>query len=150
MAASNIASELDRTLENARPRLLAISDDAATRRPAPDAWSKKEILGHLIDSASNNHQRFVRLQNEDGLVLPAYQQNDWVRVQNYAAREWRDLVEFWLAYNRHLVHVLRHADARASAHVWKAADGDVTLAFLIEDYLSHLRHHLEQLLEPPA
>ena len=150
MAASNIASELDRTLENARPRLLAISDDAATRRPAPDAWSKKEILGHLIDSASNNHQRFVRLQNEDGLVLPAYQQNDWVRVQNYAARHWRDLVEFWLAYNRHLVHVMRHADARASAHVWKAAGGDATLAFLIEDYLSHLRHHLEQLLEPPA
>jgi hypothetical protein len=150
MAASDIASELDHALENARPRLLAISEDAATRRRAPDAWSKKEILGHLIDSAANNHQRFVRLQHEDGLVLPSYQQNHWVRTQNYAAREWPDLVEFWLAYNRHLVHILRHANAGAAGHVWKAPGGDATLAFLIEDYLRHLRHHLEQIFEPLA
>ena len=147
MAARDIASELEHTLEDSRTRLLAITEHDAGLRRAPDAWSKKEILGHLIDSAANNHQRFVRLQNEDGLVLPAYQQNNWVRTQNYAAREWRDLVDFWLAYNRHLVHVLRHADARAAGHIWKAPSGDATLAFLIEDYLRHLRHHLEQILE---
>ena len=138
------------TISTSSEQLLKISAEKSGAPRAEGKWSPKQIIGHLIDSASNNHQRFVRLQNEDGLVLPAYQQNDWVHTQKYAGREWRDLVEFWLAYNRHLVHVLRHADARAGAHVWKATGGDVTLAFLIEDYLSHLRHHLEQLLGPPA
>ncbi len=150
MTAVDVASELDRTLDGSRARLLAISDEAAGQRSGPDKWSKKEILGHLIDSAANNHQRFVRLQHEDGLVLPAYRQSDWVRTQNYAGREWRDLVELWLAYNRHLAHVVRHADARAARHIWKAPGGDVDLQFIIEDYLRHLRHHLQQILPPSA
>jgi hypothetical protein len=141
-----IASELDRILDTSRDGLLAISDQAAGARPGPDQWSKKEILGHLIDSASNNHQRFVRLQIGDELVFPAYQQNDWVRTQAYPGRPWRELVEFWLMYNRHMAHVMRHADARAAGHVWKASGGDVDLQFLMEDYLSHLRHHLHQIL----
>jgi hypothetical protein len=145
-----IAAELDETLENARPRLVAISEDAAEMRPGPNQWSKKEVLGHLIDSAANNHQRFVRLQNEDGLVLPSYQQNEWVRVQNYVGRDWQELVELWLAYNRHLAHVIRHSDATASRHVWKAPGGEYDLEFLIEDYLRHLRHHLAQILDASA
>ena len=149
MAVSDVASELDSTLENSRTPLLAITEPAAGLHPAPGAWSKKQILGHLIDSAANNHQRFVRLQSEDSLVLPSYQQNDWVRTQNYDGRQWRELVELWLAYNRHLAHVMRHMDTRAAGHVWKGPAGDVSLAFVMEDYLRHLRHHLEQILHSP-
>jgi hypothetical protein len=147
MIAPEIASELDHVLESSSKRLLAISEGSAEKRPSPESWCKKEVLGHLIDSASNNHQRFVRLQLAPTLVMPAYEQNGWVRSQNYAGRPWRDLVELWLAYNRHLVHIIRNADAGAARHVWKQPAGDTDLHFLIEDYLRHLNHHLAQILE---
>src|SRR5713226_3522328 len=89
MIAPEIASELDRVLESSSKRLLAISEESAEKRPSPESWCKKEILGHPIDSASNNHQRFVRLQLAPSLVMPAYEQNGWVRSQNYAGRPWR-------------------------------------------------------------
>jgi hypothetical protein len=147
MIAPEISSELDHVLENSEARLLAITDESAAKRPNPESWCKKEILGHLIDSASNNHQRFVRLQLAPSLVMPAYEQNGWVRSQNYAGRPWLDLVELWLAYNRHLVHIIRNADAGAAQNIWKAPAGDTDLHFLIEDYLRHLNHHLAQILE---
>jgi hypothetical protein len=149
MTAVEVALELDRTLDSSRTRLLAFSEEDAGQSAGPEKWSKKEILGHLIDSASNNHQRFVRLQHEDGLVLPPYRQSEWVRTQNYAGRKWGDLVDLWLAYNRHLAHIMRHADMRAARHVWKAPGGDVDLQFLMEDYLQHLHHHLGQILPRP-
>ena len=140
------ATELERILDEARPRLLALDETAAGRSPAAEKWSGKEILGHLIDSAANNHQRFVRLQIEPTLSLPGYRQPDWVRLQHYQDRRWSDLVELWIAYNRHLAHVMRHADPNAAGHLWKAPEGDLTLAFLMTDYLKHLRHHLDQVL----
>ena len=146
MTPAALAAQLDETIETARPRLAAISEDAAGTKPGPNQWSKKEILGHLIDSASNNHQRFVRLQNEESVVLSSYQQNEWVRVQNYGGRGWHELVELWLAYNRHLAHVMRHSDVNAARHVWKAPGAEYDLEYLMEDYLRHLRHHLAQIL----
>jgi len=149
MTAAEAAVELDRTLETSRMRLLGMAGQGTAERPG-GKWSRKEILGHLIDSAANNHQRFVRLQHEEVLVHPGYIVDDWVRTQNYAAGEWRDLVEMWLAYNRQLAHVLRHADAQAAGHIWKGPAGDVDFQFLIEDYLRHLRHHLEQIFAASA
>lgn len=150
MTTAEVAAALEQTLEASRAQLLAISEEAAGRRARSESWSKKEILGHLIDSASNNHQRFVRLQFDKLLGMPAYQQNDWVRAQNYGGREWCELVELWIAYNRHLAHVIRHMDANATEHVWKAPGKDYTLEYLIEDYLNHLRHHLAQILGASA
>ena len=147
MIAPDVASELDHVLEDSSKRLLDISEESAGKRPKPESWCKKEILGHLIDSAANNHQRFVRLQLAPSLEMPSYEQNGWVRSQNYAGRPWRDLVELWLSYNRHLVHIIRNTDAGAARHVWKASAGDVELQFLIEDYVRHLNHHLAQILE---
>jgi len=147
MIAPAVASELDHVLDSSSTRLLAIAEESAAHQPNPESWCKKEILGHLIDSASNNHQRFVRLQLAPTLDMPSYEQNEWVRSQNYAGRPWRDLVDLWLAYNRHLVHVIRHADPGAAQHIWKASGKDTALQFLIEDYLRHLNHHLEQILE---
>jgi hypothetical protein len=146
MTPAVIAAQLDQTLEHARPRLVAISEDAAGTRPGQNQWSKKEILGHLIDSAANNHQRFVRLQTEDSLELPSYQQNEWVRVQDYGGRDWQGLIELWLAYNRHLAHVMRHSAVTAARHVWKVPGGEYDLEYLMEDYVRHLRHHVAQIL----
>jgi hypothetical protein len=147
MIAPDIASDLDHVLESSSKRLLDISEESAGKRTKPEGWCTKEILGHLIDSAANNHQRFVRLQLAPSLEMPSYEQNGWVRSQNYAGRPWRDLVELWLSYNRHLVHIIRNTDAGAARHVWKASAGDVELQFLIEDYVRHLNHHLAQILE---
>src|SRR5579872_3952278 len=102
---ADIANDLERTLDDVRPRLIAIGEVGAARISGPEKWSRKEILGHLIDSAANNHQRFVRLQIEDLLEFPGYQQNDWVSRQKYDARKWIELVELWSVYNRHLAHV---------------------------------------------
>jgi len=95
-----------RTVDGATDRLLAFSDEEAARRPAPDKWSRKEIIGHLIDSASNNHGRFVRAQMHDHLSFAGYDQDAWVRIQRYQDRPWADLVRLWQAYNHHIAHIM--------------------------------------------
>jgi DinB family protein len=122
------------------PRLT----DTATR--VGGHWSPKEILGHLIDSAANNHQRFVRGQLERELISPSYAQKEWVATERFNDREWSDLVQFWLAYNRHLLHVMSHAAPdRLGTIVRVGSDDPVTLEFVMIDYVHHMKHHLEQL-----
>jgi hypothetical protein len=105
------------------------------------------VLGHLIDSACNNHRRFIVGQSADVARFDGYNQNEWVSRQRYHEVPWRDLVALWTAYNRHLAHVIGCAPPAALAHAALSADGQsqVTVAFLMEDYVRHLRHHLDQL-----
>ena len=140
-----MVTALASVVEHALPRLNAISDDAASKKPAPGKWSMKEILGHLIDSAANNHQRFVRLQLQSEISLPGYDQDNWVRLNRYQHEEWTQIVALWSAYNRHLVSVIESLDDAALGHVWHAPDGDVTLEFIAADYVRHLEHHLKQI-----
>jgi hypothetical protein len=110
----------------------------------------EQVLGHLIDSAANNHQRFVRAQEGRALAFPGYAQDDWVRSQHYEERPWEDLTSFWYAYNRHLAHVIaRIPDDRRSVSCSVGSNAPVTLGFLVHDYLVHLRHHLGQLQALP-
>lgn len=150
--------ELVDAVETATPRLLAIGDEAAARRPGPGKWSPKEIVGHLIDSASNNHQRFVRAQLKDDLLFDGYEQEGWVERQRYAEAPWSDLVSLWRLFNLHLAHVMASADeadrlrprARHSLDriAWTKVDVDqpVTLDFFMGDYVTHMKHHLTQIL----
>ena len=132
-------------VERAVPHLSAISEEAASIKPSPGKWSKKEILGHLIDSAANNHQRLVRLQLQPEISLPGYDQDNWVRLNRYQQEPWAEIVALWSAYNRHLVSVIESLDDSALGHVWHASDGDVTLEFIATDYVRHLKHHLAQI-----
>jgi hypothetical protein len=140
-----MVSSLSSVLARALPHLSAIPEEAAAQRPAPNKWSKKEILGHLIDSAANNHQRFVRLQLERELSLPGYEQDDWVRVGRYQDLPWTELIALWAAYNRHLATIIESIDPSALNHVWHSPGGDVTLEFIATDYVRHLKHHLQQI-----
>jgi hypothetical protein len=140
-----MVSSLSSVLVRALPHLSAIPEQAAAQRPAPNKWSKKEILGHLIDSAANNHQRFVRLQLERELSLPGYEQDDWVRVGRYQDLPWTELIALWAAYNRHLATIIESIDPSALNHVWHSPGGDVTLEFIATDYVRHLKHHLQQI-----
>jgi hypothetical protein len=141
-----VAAALKGLVEAERPRLEGLSEGAASARPGPTKWSPKQVLGHLIDSAANNHQRFVRMQTHRHLDLPGYEQDAWVSLAAYQQREWRGLVELWAAYNLQLAHLLGHANPAAAIHTWRTPDGDVvTLAWVAEDYVRHMRHHLAQI-----
>jgi hypothetical protein len=120
----------------------------AAAKMRPEAWSIKEIIGHLIDSAANNHQRFIRAQQADHLTFPGYDQDAWVRLQGYQERPWLELIEFWALSNRHLSQTIRRIPDSAERVTCRIGDGDaVTLRFLVEDYVAHLRHHLKQIQE---
>jgi hypothetical protein len=149
-------TELRAALERATPQLLAIPEQVAARRPAPDKWSCKEVIGHLIDSASNNHGRFVRAQLKDELVFEGYDQDAWMRVQRYQERAWPELVSLWRDLNLQVAHVMQtmpaherlRTRARHNLHeiAWKTvpASEPTTLEYFLRDYVGHLEHHLRQ------
>ena len=146
---SAAADRLARLVATVPPRLVDFNDTEAAAPRAAGRWSRKEILGHLIDSASNNQQRIVRLQLAGSLDFPSYQQEAWVRAQNYAAEPWPDIVNLWLLFNRHLLHVLRNLDPSALDRLCRLGDAEpVTLSALIDGYVDHVEHHLEQIFAP--
>lgn len=132
-------------------RLKQMTEEAASRRPGPDKWSAKQTIGHLIDSAANNHQRFIRMQMLPHLELEGYDGDEWVRLQKYLDRRWIDLLSLWESYNRHLAHVIRHVDPAALRHTWRSPEGEtVDLEFVIRDYVVHMQHHLDQIITSAA
>jgi len=142
----SLADELTRVVDQQASELRTIDAERVGLKKKPDVWSIKEILGHLIDSASNNHQRFVRAQLANELTFPDYQQNGWVASQDYQARPWSELIDFWVLYNRHLAHVIRRIpDAATSAPCRLGTNEPITLTALVQHYLGHVRHHLEQI-----
>jgi hypothetical protein len=140
-------ARLEERLKTVPQRLVDIADEAAARKPAANRWSKKELLGHLIDSAANNHQRFVRAQAVPRLEFPGYEQEYWVAAQSYITESWPDLVNLWLLLNRHLLHVVKAMPAEVLAHECVIGDRTaVTLEALFVGYLRHLDQHLAQLV----
>jgi hypothetical protein len=139
------AQDLRQLVAVCEPKFLVIPEEAAGAASGPDKWSRKQILGHLIDSAANNHQRFIRLQTTDELRFPGYEQNDWVRLNHYDARPWRELVTLWAGYNRHLADVIERIEPSTLGHIWDKSDARYDLGFVATDYVVHLRHHLEQI-----
>ncbi len=151
------AERLRETVVEAAARLRSMSDEAAGRRPADDKWSPKEIVGHLIDSATNNHRRFVMAQLADPMRYEGYDQDDWVRVQQYRRADWMGLIDLWEALNLHLVRLMSVASPETlkkprNAHnmhriAWELVpeDAPVTLDYFMRDYGGHLRHHLRQI-----
>lgn len=154
----NPGTELRNTVERCFPLLMAIEQQTASQKPAPGKWSAKEIIGHLIDSASNNHQRFVRAAFTDDLVFPGYAQDDWVLLQKYNDQDWRELVHLWNYFNLVLAFVMENMDShlltkqrrRHNLHEigWRkiAENEPATLEFFMNDYIGHLKHHLTQIL----
>ena len=161
LVTSDYIVELRQIIDRARPFLDRMSDEISSRRPAPNKWSPREIVGHLIDSASNNHQRFVRAQLSDDLEFPGYEQDAWVSVQRYQNAPWQDLVALWFYFNLHVARVMESAanDERIRPRArhnldeiaWKTVPRNrpATLDYFMRDYVNHLKHHLSQLGLPP-
>lgn len=140
---NDVAAQLLDVVTASVPALSRMTGD----EPGPGEWTTKEILGHLVDSAANNHQRFVRAQFTPLLVFPGYEQEAWNTVQDYRGESWADVVALWASYNRHLAHVIRSIPDAAAGHRCEIGGGEpVTLDFLVADYLRHLRRHLHQIV----
>lgn len=141
-----VAQHLREVIDAAKPGLLFITENRASEKPYPDKWSIKEILGHLVDSASNNHQRIVRMQELPDIGTLSYEQSHWVNVQRYRSEPWNDLVNMWYFYNKHLAHIIGHIDPKFLTNVCDMDYGKpMTLQFVAEDYVRHLQHHLDQI-----
>ena len=149
------------TIDAAAEQLLDISEQQSQISRAEDKWSPKQIIGHLIDSAANNHLRFVKAQFTDDLVFPGYEQEEWVRVQEYNRESWKQLVQLWRHYNLHLLHLMAQAPEQTRTKLrsnhnldqiaWQpvATTESVTLEYFMRDYVAHLKNHLRQILDQP-
>jgi hypothetical protein len=141
-----LATALRAEIDGAAQHLKTIGEAEAGRAMGEGKWVRKEILGHLIDSAANNHQRFVRAQFANPFVWPGYDQEAWVPVHRYRERPWAELVDLWLALNRQVAAVVEGVPAeklKTSCHIGDAEPA--SLEWWMRDYLRHLKHHLGQL-----
>jgi hypothetical protein len=151
-------NDFRQTIKSASDELLQISSEQSRVPRAIGKWSPKEIIGHLIDSASNNHQRFVRAQFTDDLVFAGYEQEGWVRVQDYQNEDWAELVQLWRLYNQHLLHLISlvpeetRMKLRYKHNLHQLASDSlsenepVTLDWFMRDYVEHMKKHLRQIL----
>ena len=128
------------------PILKEIDEQTFSFKSSSDKWSKKEIIGHLIDSATNNHQRFVRGQFEDCPTI-FYDQNKWNEYSFYQQVNGQQIIDFWTTYNKQLLEIIKHISSKDLQRTCKTnTSNEYTLNFLINDYVEHLEHHLKQII----
>jgi hypothetical protein len=141
------AQYLRQKLDQVLPFLQEIPDEEASLKPLPNKWSKKEILGHLVDSACNNQQKFVRMMAQNHLDFVGYAQDFWVKEQNYNAISWQVLINFWYAYNQHISHIIEHVNPDYLQNtITIDGTGLFSLEFIMQDYVEHQKHHLKAIL----
>lgn len=148
-SAQEIGERLKDIVENRLPGLLAISEeDAQTRADLGHGWSRKQELGHLIDSATNNRVRFVVAGLAGKYVGPTYDGDGWVDLGGYAHAPWIDLIELWERLNRSLAVLIERMPEERLGSLCKIGDNEeATLGFLMEDYVSHMETHLAHVLD---
>ena len=138
--------QLRQLWERVPQRLRAMSAESASGKRSPEQWSSKEELGHLLDSAENNHLRIVRAQAEDSPDLPGYDQVFGVRLHRYQERDWAELVTTWQVLNQRLLIAAENTPPTAWERTCTVAGSKpITLGFVLEDYIRHALHHLEHI-----
>lgn len=141
-----LSEKLISVVDVAEPKLRAIGAAESAKPVLHGGWSRKQVLGHLIDSASNNHQRFVRSSLQPSLEFPSYDQDGNIKIQAPQEADWGLLVSLWAAYNRYLAHIIAHLpESKLETKVRIGSGEPVTLSFLANDYLTHMVHHLKQI-----
>ena len=147
---TSVTAEILSIVEREEPVLNNLSEEIITQRFNKQNRSIKQLLGHLIDSASNNHQRMVRLQYNEQLVFPDYtQDNDrWIALQDYQHADWKNLIQLWKSFNLHLAQVIRSVNPETLNNYWTDYEGaKVTLRQMIEGYTWHLNLHIGDIHE---
>ena len=146
--AKRLCELLELVIDRESNALRAFPESKTDLRPGGDeTWSPKEELGHLIDSAVNNHIRFVRASIEPEFRGPSYAQNDWVAAHGYQEMDWNSIITVWQTLNALLSRVIeRIPDAKLQTACYVGGSDAVSLRFLIEDYVAHMQHHLDHSL----
>lgn len=142
------ADDIEAMVEAETSSLSGIPAGLELTSPGENRWSIKELVGHLVDSASNNHQRMVRLQYTNELDFPSYDaMNDhWVSIQAYQAENWHHLLALWKLFNLHIAHIIRHADPSCLDNAWFTGEGEkITLRDMITGYVEHLALHIRDI-----
>ena len=141
-----VYNELTSIINSFYTKYKDLDENIASPQPTDREWSPKEIIGHLIDSASNNHQRFIRLQLIDELIFPDYFPDNkrWVEIAHYTEMDFADLLLLWKHYNLLIARIIRTVDPETLDNCWLLDGNKITLDFLIRDYLAHLQNHLQQ------
>ena len=128
------------------PKLSKLPLSQVELKPSPVKWSPKEELGHLLDSAANNHQRIVRTQLEDEPKMPGYDGDAWVELHKYQRRNWQEMIDLWRNLNRQLLAAAEAISDAAWLRTCTIADSQpLTLKFVFEDYIDHMVHHLKHI-----
>lgn len=140
---------LEQICETIPQKIQSLSEEDLSFKPSTEKWSKKEIIGHLIDSATNNHHRIVRGQYEE-LPKIAYDNQTWQSGNHYQDMSVEHLVTFWIAYNRYFLELIKLIPAEKLTRMVKTGEqGDnnlMNIEFLIKDYIDHMEHHLKQVI----
>jgi DinB family protein len=145
--AESLAQRFRQELEEIGRALVSLPEDLADVPWRPGGWTRKQILGHLLDSAANNRQRFVRAAIDGQYAGPTYAQDAWVAAHGYKDRPWATLLDWWQSEHQILIAVVENIPAARLEALCRVGDSPpVSLRFLIEDYLTHQRWHLRQLL----
>jgi hypothetical protein len=141
-------TRLDKLLRTGSDFISKSSELELTQKPSPNKWSKKEIIGHLIDSGVNNLQRFTEIQFEDKpYKIRKYNQDELVRVNDYQNSESEEIAQFWLSINNRILYLIKQQNEKTLNHKIEFYDGKISdLKYLVEDYVDHLEHHLNQIM----
>lgn len=153
-----VIDRLQEHIDTVPTKFLSYPEEELKRKPEPNKWSKKEILGHLIDSATNNHHRFVRAQfwesiaspEKEPFIIVPYEQEEWNRIQKYNDIDTKFLVEFWRMYNLHIIWMISNFPEEKLKIKCKSIDERETaetVFLLIKDYVDHMDHHLNQIFQ---
>lgn len=146
---SDLAHKFRADLDDIHRALLTVPETLADVPWRAGGWTRKQILGHLLDSAANNRQRFVRASTEGAYNGPQYAQDAWVAAHGYAQQPWTTLLAWWETEHEILIAIVdRIPEERLQTECVVGDDAPVTLQFLVEDYITHQRWHLKQLLAP--
>jgi hypothetical protein len=139
-------TKLRALIDEVPSRLNKLPSSQVDLKPSSTKWSRKEELGHLLDSAANNHQRIVRAQLEDKPKMPGYDGNAWVKLHRYQQRSWPEMIDLWRALNRQLLVAAEAVPDHAWSRTCTIADSrPLTLKFVFEDYVEHMIHHLRHI-----
>ncbi len=125
--------------------LKSLDEKDMAVKPSPEKWSKKEIIGHLIDSAQSNIRRFAVAQYEDSPTIN-YNQEKWVVIANYQRWDSKMLIDLWYLLNRQVCEILKNISPEMLQRKCMT-DEQHTIEWLAVDYIKHLKHHLHQVLE---
>ena len=152
------AETLNAILLSTSSMLRNIEEKESSIKPSPNKWSKKELLGHLIDSAYNNHQRFVLAEKQGNLIFPGYDPDYWVKQNDYQNRKWEEVIMTWKVANTHLAHLINNIpedllNLQTTQHDFDKMgmnaiekNSPSSMGYLIWDYLFHMEYHLVQII----